>query len=305
MKTIIGRTAAAALLSLALASAAGAQEQGAGGGNAGGEHETATVHYPIEHPKHVDWTFAGPFGSFDPAQLQRGFQVYREVCSACHSMNMVAFRTLASTAGPHFSADAVKALAAEYQINDGPDANGDMFQRPGTPADHLPPPYPNEQASRAANGGAYPPDLSLIAKARTVERGFPAFVFDMFTLYQEAGPNYIYSLLTGYRDPPAGVEVRPGQYYNPYFVSGPALAMPPPLSDGQVTFAQNQDEDPANDVPETVDQYAKDVVSFLMWAAEPHMVERKSMGFAVMVFLIVFGALVYYTKRKVWATIEH
>ncbi len=298
MRTMIGRIAAAAVLSFAAASFAVPQVQAA-------EEEGGTVHYPLRQPRQMNWTFDGPFGAFDPAQLQRGFQVYREVCAACHSMEFVAFRTLGSSKGPHFSEEAVRALAAEYEITDGPDENGDMFERPGTPADRIPPPYPNEQAARAANGGAYPPDLSLIAKARTVERGFPAFVFDAFTQYQEAGPNYLYSLLTGYVDPPEGVEVRDGLYYNPYFVAGDQLAMPPPLSDGQITYAQNEDDNPANDVPETVDQYSRDVTAFMVWAAEPHMVERKSMGFTVMIFLIIFAGLVYYTKRKVWEAVEH
>jgi ubiquinol-cytochrome c reductase cytochrome c1 subunit len=153
------------------------------------------------------------------------------------------------------------------------------------------PPYP----------GANPPDLSVIAKARAIERGFPTFVFDVFTQYQETGPDYIYSLLTGYQDPPEGVTLPEGSYYNPYFISGPSLAMPPPLSDGLVAYAQNQDETQANDVPETVDQYSRDVAAFLMWAAEPHMADRKSMGLTVMVFLVILAGLVYYTKKKVWA----
>jgi ubiquinol-cytochrome c reductase cytochrome c1 subunit len=214
----------------------------------------------------------------------------------------VAFRNLADEGGPLFSEEEVRALAAEYQITDGPNEAGDMFDRPGRASDYLPSPFPNEQAARASNGGAYPPDLSLITKARAITRGFPTFVFDAFTQYQETGPDYVYSLLTGYQDPPAGVEVAEGQYYNPYFISGPSLAMPPPLiSDGQVTYAQNQDETAVNDVPETVDQYSKDVTAFLMWAAEPHMVERKATGLIVMIYLIILAGLVYYTKKKVWA----
>ena len=282
---------AALLIPLAITSAGLAAES----------EEGPTQHFPIIKPKYADWTFGGPFGKYDPAQLQRGFQVYREVCSGCHSMNMVAFRTLAAETGPHFTEDEVRSLAAEYQIMDGPDSNGEMIERPGRPADYLPSPYPNEAAARAANGGAYPPDLSLIAKGRAVTRGFPNFIFDVFTQYQEMGPDYIYSLLTGYQEPPAGVEVAEGQYYNPYYISGAALAMPPPLWDDQVTYAQNGDENPENDVPQTVDQYARDVSAFLMWAAEPHMVERKSMGLVVMVFLIILAGLVYYTKKKVWA----
>jgi ubiquinol-cytochrome c reductase cytochrome c1 subunit len=149
--------------------------------------------------------------------------------------------------------------------------------------------------------GRIRPTCPSSQKGRAVTRGFPNFLFDVFTQYQEMGPDYIYSLLTGYQEPPPGVEVPEGQYYNPYFISGPALAMPPPISDDQVTYAQNGDESPENDVPQTVDQYAQDVSAFLMWAAEPHMVERKSMGLVVMVFLIILAGLVYYTKKKVWA----
>ena len=291
MKTTITRLAAASLLLLSLAPAAFAAQA----------EEGPTPHYPLIHPKHVPWTFGGPFGKYDPQQLQRGFQIYKEVCSACHAMSMVAFRNLSSRTGLKYTPEQVQALAASYQIADGPNSSGEMFERPGRASDYFPKPFLNEQAARAANGGAYPPDLSLMARARAVTRGFPNFVFDVFTQYQENGPDYIYSLLTGYQDPPAGVTVAPGQYYNPYFISGPALAMPPPLSDGLVKYAQNGDEDKGNDVPETVDQYAKDVASYLMWAAEPHLVERKSLGLNVMVFLIVLSGLVYYTKKRVWA----
>jgi ubiquinol-cytochrome c reductase cytochrome c1 subunit len=256
------------------------------------EHEeSATPHYPLLHPKHVEWSFAGPFGKFDPQQLQRGFQVYREVCAACHSLSYVAFRTLASEEGPHFTEEQVAALAAEYTIAD---TSIEAGERPGRASDVFPeaPPYP----------GANPPDLSLIAKARAIMRGFPTFVFDAITQYQETGPDYIYSLLTGYEEtPPDGMEIPEGQFYNPYFVSGPSIAMPPPLSDGLVTYAQNQDETDVNDVPETVDQYSRDVAAFLMWTAEPHMVNRKSMGLTVMIYLIILAGLVYYTKKRVWA----
>ena len=285
-----------AVLLLALPLGVGALAQEA-------HEESATPHYPLLRPRHAEWSFAGPFGKYDPQQLQRGLHVYRDVCAGCHALSFVAFRMLADEHGPHFSEEEVLALAAAYQVTDGPDANGEMFERPGRPSDRFPSPFPNEQAARAANGGAYPPDLSLIAKARAINRGFPTFVFDAFTLYQETGPDYVYSLLTGYQDPPAGVEVGDGQYYNPHFIAGPALAMPPPLSDGQISYAQNQDETAVNDVPETVEQYAKDVTAFLMWAAEPHLVARKSMGLTVMIYLIILAGLVYYTKKKVWATV--
>ncbi len=285
MQSTLIRLAAIAMLGLPFGTPAAAQDDG--------REAAGTPHYPLLGPRHVSWSFAGPFGTFDPQQLQRGFQVYREVCSTCHSLGLVAFRTLASEHGPHFSEEAVRALAAEYTVTDPQDGT----ERPGRPADLYPeaPPYP----------GVTPPDLSVIAKARAIERGFPTFVFDVFTQYQETGPDYLYSLLTGYQDPPEGVEVPEGTYYNPYFISGVTLAMPPPLFDGQVAYAQNQDESPLNDVPETVDQYSKDVSAFLMWTAEPHMVERKSLGLTVMIFLIVLSGLVYYTKKKVWATLPH
>jgi ubiquinol-cytochrome c reductase cytochrome c1 subunit len=284
MKRVITRLAAVLSLALPLAAAAGTA----------GAQDEAIPHYPLKAPRHVAWTFSGPFGKFDPQQLQRGFQIYKEVCSACHSLSMVAFRTLGSDEGPHFTAEEVKAIAADFQI---PDPTTDSGTRPGLASDVFPPapPFP----------GANPPDLSLIAKARSAERGFPTFLFDFFTQYEEsAGPDYVYSLLTGFENPPAGVTVPEGGYYNPYFMSGPTLAMPPPLSDGQVTYAQNQDEDHANDVPETVDQYAKDVAAFLMWAAEPHLVQRKATGFTVVIFLIIFAGLVYYTKKRIWADVH-
>ena len=168
-----------------------------------------------------------------------------------------------------------------------------MFERNGRPADYFPSPYPNEQAARASNGGAFPPDLSLIAKARGYERGFPQFIFDAFTQFQEKGPNYIDALLQGYEDKaPAGFDLPEGSYYNRFF-PGHAIKMPKPISDGQVTFDDGS--------PATVQQYAKDVSAFLMWAAEPHLEARKRTGLQVMLFLLVFSGLLYFTKKKVWA----
>lgn len=252
--------------------------------------EGETPHYPLKHPKHEHWTFAGPFGRYDLAQLQRGLQVYTEVCSACHSLKYVAFRNLEALG---YSEDEVKGFAANYEVEDGPDSDGEMFNRPARPSDYFPSPFPNEAAAAAANNGAAPPDFSLLAKARGVERGFPQFIFDIFTLYAESGPDYIYSLLNGYEEPPANIEVPEGAHYNPYFIAGPALAMAQPLSDGVVTYADGS--------PETVDQYAKDVAAFMMWAAEPHLVERKNMGFKTLIFLAVFAMLIYLTKKKIWA----
>ena len=260
------------------------------------EHsEAEPTHFPIHKPEEQSWSFAGPFGTYNKGQLQRGLKVYKEVCSACHSMNLVAFRTLE---GLGYSEAQVKALAAEYEVTDGPNADGEMFTRPALPSDYFPSPFPNSIAAAVANNGAAPPDFSLIAKARGVERGFPLFVFDIFTQYAEGGPDYIHALLTGYdEEPPAGMEIAEGTYYNPYFIAGKSLAMAPPLSDGQVTYDDGS--------PETVDQYARDVAAFLMWAAEPHLEARKQTGFSVMAFMVLFTGLVYLTKRKVWAGVAH
>ncbi len=251
-------------------------------------------------PPRQSWSFSGPFGTFDRAQLQRGFKVYKEVCASCHSLSMVSFRNLSQPGGPQFSRGQVEALAATYQITDGPNDSGEMFQRPGRPADKFPKAFPNENAARAANGGAYPPDFSVLAKARTYSRGFPWFILDAFTQYQEHGPDYITALLNGYVEPPPGVTLAPGQHYNLY-MPGNAIAMAKPLSDGQVEYPKGPDG--RAPVPETVAQYAKDVSAFMMWAAEPHMEARKQMGFKVIIFLIVFAGLLYFTKKKIWGRI--
>ncbi len=290
---------AAGLAGLALifgVAAASAQDQ-----PAAGQGEAASggmLQYPLKEAPLLNWSFAGIFGRYDPAQLQRGFQVYREVCSACHGLKYVAFRTLAGPGGIGFSTEEVQALAASYDIADGPDENGDMFTRPGRPSDYFPSPFPNVQAAAAANGGAAPPDLSLMAKARSEERGPVWTVLDFFTQYEQGGPDYIHAILTGFgQDPPPGITIPPGGHYNPYFLNGPSIAMPPPLSDGAVTYSDGS--------PQTVDQYATDVATFLMWAAEPHLIERKRLGFQVIIFLAVFAALMYMTKRRVWAPIAH
>jgi ubiquinol-cytochrome c reductase cytochrome c1 subunit len=287
MNRILSVLAAAGLVMGGAVGIAAAQEEG--------HSEAEPTHFPINKPTQEDWTFAGPFGTFDRGQLQRGLKVYKEVCSACHSMQLVAFRTLEDLG---YSEAQVKALAAEYTVQDGPNADGEMFERPGIPSDHFPSPFPNVEAAAAANNGAAPPDFSLIAKARGVERGFPTFVFDIFTLYAENGPDYIHALLTGYdHEPPAGMTIAEGTHFNPYFIAGKSLAMAPPLSDDQVTYDDGS--------PQTVDQYARDVAAFLMWAAEPHLEDRKKTGFRVMVFLVLFAGLVYLTKRRVWANVAH
>ena len=250
-----------------------------------------------ENPPRQTWSFHGPFGMYDPAQLQRGFKIYREVCSTCHSMKLLAFRNLADPGGPGFTEAQAEAIASSYQVTDGPNDKGEMFQRPGKLADHFPPPFPNDQAARAALGGGLPPDMSVLAKARGFESGFPWFIFNAFTQYQEQGPDYIHGILVGYEDPPAGVTVPPGTFYNKYFPMPHFIAMPKPLSDGQVEYTDG--------TPTTVDQYAKDISAFLMWAAEPKLDERKRLGFQVFVFLIVLTGLLYFTKKKVWQDIHH
>lgn len=282
MKRVLAVAVLAALLSVP----ALAQEGG-----------SATPEYPLKKPVLQSWSFAGPFGKFDRAQLQRGYKVYKEVCSLCHSMEYLAFRNLESEGGPGFTEDEVKALAASFTVTDGPDDSGDMFERPGKPSDRFPSPFPNVEAAAAANGGAAPPDLSLIAKARAAHRGVLWAIVDFFTQYQEGGPDYVHALLTGFSDPPAGVTIPDGTYFNPYFMTAVSLKMPPPLSDDQVTYTDG--------TPQTVDQYARDVAAFLMWAAEPHLVARKRMGLEVTVFLIVFAGLMFLTKRKVWSNVAH
>jgi ubiquinol-cytochrome c reductase cytochrome b/c1 subunit len=244
-----------------------------------------------EIPPKQSWSFAGPFGLYDPEQIQRGFKI-----STCHSLKLLAFRNLSDPGGPDFSEAQAAAIAASFQVTDGPNDQGQMFERPGKLADRFPPPFPNDQAARAALGGGLPPDMSVLAKARSVERGFPWFIFDAFTQYQEDGPDYIHAILNGYEDPPAGFTLAPGAQYNKYF-PGHAIAMPKPLSDGQVEYTDG--------TPTTVDQYGRDVAAFLMWAAEPKLDERKRLGFQVFVFLIVLTVLLYFTKKKVWYEVMH
>ncbi len=224
------------------------------------------------------WSWSGPFGLFDRAQLQRGFKVYQESCQACHGLELMSFRNLGEPGGPEFSEAAVSAIAESYSVEDGPDERGDMFERPGRESDRFPPPYANEQAARAANMGAYPPDLSVMAKARG------------------GGVDYLYALLTSYQDPPEDFELQPGMHYNPAF-SGDQIAMAQPFTDGQIAYDDG--------TPETLENYARDVSAFLMWTAEPKMEARKRLGFQVMLFLFVFGGLMYASKRKLWRDVDH
>jgi ubiquinol-cytochrome c reductase cytochrome c1 subunit len=225
-------------------------------------------------PPHQNWSFEGPLGTFDRAALQRGYQVYKEVCSACHSMNQLYYRNLAALG---FNDAEIKALAAEATVTDGPNDQGEMFERPGRPSDHFKAPFPNAKAASAANNGAAPPDLSLIIKAL------------------HGGSDFVYALLNGYTDPPAGVKVPDGMNYNVMF-PGHMIAMPPPLSEGAVTFADGT----AASVP----QMAHDVVTFLTWASEPEMEQRKRIGLKVMAYLLLMAGVLFALKRKIWRDVH-
>lgn len=251
-----------------------------------------------EKPERHEWSFAGAFGRFDKAQLRRGFKVYKEVCSTCHSIKMLAFRNLGQPGGPELTEKEVADLAASYKVKDGPNDSGEYFDRPGRPSDRFPPPFANEQAARAAMAGAYPPDMSVLVKARGYHRGFPGFLLDGLPgfSYQEHGADYIVSLLKGYKEAPADFKVPDGQYYNVYMI-GQRIGMPPPLSDGAVTYDDG--------APQTVDQYAQDVTAFLFWVAEPSLESRKKTGLGVISFLIVFAGLLYFVKRRIWSDVAH
>ena len=228
-------------------------------------------------PAEMGWQFDGLFGTYDRNALRRGFQVYKEVCASCHSLNQIAFRNLTQEGGPEFSEAEVKAIAKEYLVEDGPDDYGDMFERDALPRDKFPSPYPNENAARAANGGAYPPDLSLITKARG------------------GGADYIHALLSGYEDAPEGVEMRAGLYYNPYMAGG-KIAMPVPLLEELVEYSDGTEA--------TVEQMSMDVTHFLNWTAEPELEQRKRMGFMVLIYLTIFAGLMFFSMRKIWADLH-
>ena len=257
------------------------------GGLLASSHPASAQEDAAQPPKN-HWSFAGPFGKFDRAQLQRGFKIYREVCSTCHGLQLVSFRNLAESGGPGYTPEQAAAIAAQTMVPDQDD-DGKPIQRPGRPADRFPP-------AQIKFPTATPPDLSVIAKARGFETGFPGFLLNAVTAYQEQGVDYIVAILTGYENnPPPGVQLPPGAMYNKYF-PGHGIAMPPPLSDKRVDYTDGY--------PPTVDQYAKDVAAFLMWTAEPRLEERKRIGFQVMVFLIIFSALLYVTKKKMWREVE-
>jgi len=261
------------------------------------------------HVEKQDWSFSGPFGKFDKAQLQRGFQIYKEVCSSCHSLEYIAFRNLGEEGALGYNEDQIKALAAEYEVEDGPNSDGEMFTRPAKPFDRIPGPFANPEEAKAANGGAYPPDLSLITKARAANVGpdlhnqlltdLVRMIWHPITTYQEYGADYVYSLLTGYQDevPAELVEKVGDKHYNPFFANGVAIGMAPPLSDELVEYTDG--------TPMTLEQYAKDVTAFLMWTAEPKLEERKRVGINALIFLIVFAGLLFFTKRKLWSNVDH
>ncbi len=224
--------------------------------------------------KHKDWSFNGPFGTLDKAAMQRGFQAYREICASCHSLDYIAFRNLADLG---YNEAEIKAFAAEYEVQDGPNDEGEMFMRPGIAADRFPAPYPNEAAARAGNGGAYPPDLSLITKARA------------------NGPDYLYSLLTSYKDAPKGKNVPDGMYYNVAY-PGNLIAMPQPIYGEDVTYTDG--------APTDVSSIASDLVYFLTWTAEPSIEKRKRTGVKVMIFLLIMVGMSYGAMKFIWADVK-
>ena len=228
-------------------------------------------------PIKVDWSFKGLTGKFDRASLQRGFQVYKEVCASCHSMQYLSYRNLGEPGGPEFSKEEVKAIAASVEVQDGPNSQGEMFTRPGKPSDKFVSPYPNIEASIAANGGAYPPDMSVLVKARP------------------GGANYIYSVLMGYEDPPPGFVLDDGVYYNKY-MTGNKIKMSKPLLEGIVEYSDG--------TPASEEQMARDVTTFLAWAAEPELETRHKTGFKVLIYLILLSILVYLSMKKVWSRID-
>ena len=230
----------------------------------------------VEYLK-TDWSFKGLFGKFDRGALQRGYQVYTEVCSSCHSMKYLSYRNLAEKGGPEFTEAQAKAIAASFEVADGPNQDGEMFTRPGKLSDKFVMPYENVKAAQAANGGAYPPDMSVLAKARG------------------GGVDYIYSLLQGYEDPPIGMILDEGVHYNKYMY-GNKIKMSNQLSDGLVEYSDGTQS--------TVEQMSKDVTTFLMWAAEPHLETRHQMGFKAIVYLIILTTLVYFSMKRIWSRIE-
>ena len=225
----------------------------------------------------VDWSFKSFFGKFDRASLQRGYQVYNEVCASCHSAKYLSYRNLTEKGGPEFSEAEAKAIASNFEVMDGPDSTGEMFTRPARLSDKFVMPYTNEEEAKSVNGGAYPPDMSVLVKAR------------------KDGANYIYSLLLGYEDPPTDIKLDDGVYYNKYMY-GNKIKMSAPLSDNLIEYSDGTEA--------TTEQMSKDVVNFLMWAAEPHLEQRHKFGFRVILYLVILSVLVYFSMKKIWSRIE-
>lgn len=250
------------------------------------------------------WSFGGLFGHYDQAQLQRGYQIYKDVCSSCHAMRRVSFRNLAEPGGPAFPEESVKALAASFKIEDGPDNNGKMFQRPGKLSDAFPSPFKNEQEARSIHNGAYPPDLSVMARARNVEYIGPwyfhpfSMLRDVVNSYQEGGADYIFALLTGYKNPPGDMKMAEGMNYNVAF-PGNQIAMVPPMATDNFTKYQKD-----AGAEGSLDQNARDIAAFLSWAADPHLDERKAMGWQVLLYLVITSVLLYLAKKRMWASLH-
>ena len=230
-----------------------------------------------QEPLKVDWSFKSFFGKFDRASLQRGYQVYTEVCASCHSLKHLSYRNLAEKGGPEFTELEAKAIASNFEVTDGPNSDGEMFLRPAKLSDKFVKPYDNVKAAQAANGGAYPPDMSVLIKARS------------------GGANYIYSVLLGYEDPPIEITLDDGVYYNKYMY-GNKIKMSNQLSDGLIEYGDGTEA--------TVQQMSKDVTTFLMWTAEPHLEARHQMGFKAIIYLIILTILVYFSMKKIWSRIE-
>ena len=224
-----------------------------------------------------DWSFQSFFGKFDRASLQRGYQVYTEVCSSCHSMQYLSYRNLAEKGGPEFSLEQAKAIASNFEVTDGPNSDGEMFQRPAKLSDKFVMPYSNVEEAKLSNGGAYPPDMTVLLKAR------------------KGGADYIYSVLLGYEDPPEGMKLDDGVYYNKYMY-GQKIKMPKQLYEDLVTYADG--------TPATPEQMAKDVTTFMAWTAEPKLEERHKFGFRVIIYLVILTILVYFSMKKIWSRIE-
>ena len=224
-----------------------------------------------------DWSFKSFFGTFDRASLQRGYQVYTEVCASCHSLKYVSYRNLAEKGGPEFSIEQAKAIASNFEVTDGPNNDGEMFTRPGKLSDKFVMPYANDQEAKLSNGGAYPPDMSVLVKARA------------------GGADYIYSVILGYEDPPEGMKLDDGVYYNKYMY-GNKIKMPPQLYDDLVTYADG--------TPATPEQMAKDITTFLAWTAEPKLEERHKFGFRAIIYLVILTILVYFSMKRIWSRIE-